>query len=152
MQWHLSRQLWSWWQLSISGISHWLVNLFWPNLKGMFLGPSSTDANCHSDICSGNICPCDICPYQLNLSCYWPYFDQTFGTPCFAAISQLSRDLCFPQKMCGHVFGGGGGPTWAVSSNSLITWVELGVLECSEKDNQLLKNFFEPQKCFQSVS
>ena len=40
-----------------------------------FMGPSWTDFNCHSDICSCNICPCDI--WQEYCSCYWLDFDQT---------------------------------------------------------------------------
>ena len=47
-----------------------LLAWFWPNIKGRLLGPSSTYANCHCDICPGNICPCDIRPYQEYLSCY----------------------------------------------------------------------------------
>ena len=66
--------------LSISGISQLLVTRFWPNFKGRFLGPSLTDVNCHGIICLGNICPGHICSYQHNLSCYWPHFDQNFGT------------------------------------------------------------------------
>ena len=62
------------------GISQLLLIQFWPNFKGWFLGPSITDANCHGTICSGHICPSDICLYRHNLSCYWPNFDQTFGT------------------------------------------------------------------------
>ena len=62
---------------------------FGPNFKGRFLGPSLTDANCHSDICPGNICPGNICPYQEYLSCYWPNFDQTFWTRFFAGFEFL---------------------------------------------------------------
>ena len=57
-----------------------LLTWFWPNLKGRFLGPSLTNANCHGDICLGNICPGDIIPYQQYLSCYWPNFDPTSWT------------------------------------------------------------------------
>ena len=45
-------------------ISQLLVAPFGPKLKGRFIGPFLTDANCHDDICSGNICPCNNCPYK----------------------------------------------------------------------------------------
>ena len=52
---HLSR-----WHLSISGISQFLLTWFWWNFKGIFIGTSKTDSNCHGDICPGNICPGSI--------------------------------------------------------------------------------------------
>ena len=61
-------------------ISQLLVTRFWLNFKCRFLGPCLRDANCHGEIWSGNICPGNICPYQPNISCYWPDFDQPFGT------------------------------------------------------------------------
>ena len=50
-------------------ISELLLTQFWPNLKGRFMGPSSTDSICHGD----------ICPYQKYISCYWSDVDQTLN-------------------------------------------------------------------------
>ena len=61
----------------MSAISQLLLTRFWWNFKGMFLGTSRTNSNCHGDICPGNICPGNICPYEEYLSCYWPNFDET---------------------------------------------------------------------------
>ena len=58
--------------------------------KKVCLGPFLEDCKfqfCHAaakKCCgSGNllICPGDICSYKHNLSCYWPDFHQTLGTP-----------------------------------------------------------------------
>ena len=51
-----------------------LLTQFWPNFKSRYLGTSTTDFSCHSDICPGNISPGDVCPYQQYLSSYWPNF------------------------------------------------------------------------------
>ena len=37
-------------------ISELLLNQFWANFKGRFIGPSLTDSNCNDDICTSNIC------------------------------------------------------------------------------------------------
>ena len=50
---------------TISWISQLLLILFWPNIKGRFLGPFWTYSNCNND----------ICPYQQYLNCYWADFD-----------------------------------------------------------------------------
>ena len=70
----MSRPNLSWQHLSISGIPQLLLTGSLRNIKGKFLGPSLTDANCHGDICPGNICPGNICPYQeyLNCNCFGP--------------------------------------------------------------------------------
>ena len=62
----------SWRHLSISGKSHLLLIKFLPNFKSRFLGPSSTDTNCHGD--SRQIISSDICPYlsQLLLTQFLP--------------------------------------------------------------------------------
>ena len=49
---------------SLAAISQLLLTQFWSNFKHRALGTSTTDSNCHCDICPGNICPGDICPYQ----------------------------------------------------------------------------------------
>ena len=54
-----------------------LLTRFLQKFKGIFLGPSLTDAKCQVNICPGNICPGNICPYQVYLSCYRPKFDET---------------------------------------------------------------------------
>ena len=87
------------------GISHHLMTRIWPKFKGRFLVPSITDANWHGNICSVNICPENNCPYPHNLSCYWPNFDQTFGTHIFAAVSQLLLTQFWPN-FCDQIFGG----------------------------------------------
>ena len=63
---------------------------FWPNFKGRVLEPSSTDSNCHVDICLGNICPGDICPYQQYPSCYWPDLDQILNKGFWEQIQQIT--------------------------------------------------------------
>ena len=48
--WHLFGQYSSWGHFSILAIPPLLLNQFWPNFKGRFLGQSLTDANCQGDI------------------------------------------------------------------------------------------------------
>ena len=89
--------------LSILGIYQLLLTQFWPNFKGGFLGPSLTDANCHSDICKRNICPGNICPYQNDLSCYWPNFDQVLRAQYFTSLVFLEILLpkfCLVNILC----------------------------------------------------
>ena len=105
-EWYLSSQHLTWRHLSILAISQLLLARFWPNFKGRFLWPFLTDANCHSDICSGN-----ICPYQEYLSSYWPwpiFLNQIFGDlnffePCFCdprffQTQKLFLDIIFFLK------------------------------------------------------
>ena len=81
----------------------------------MLLGPSSTDANCHGNICPGKICPGDIYPYQDYLSCYWPNFDQTFWaltfwTPIFSVLNfvwskkKFDQKVIWPKKISNQIF------------------------------------------------
>ena len=83
---YLSSQHLSWWHLPISGMFQLLLTWFWPNIKGRFLGQSSTDANWYSDICPGNLCPGNNCPFQKYLPCYWPGFDQNFWTQFLGSL------------------------------------------------------------------
>ena len=90
----------SWQHLSISGISKLLLNRFWWNFKGNFLGTSRTDSNFQVDICSGNICPGDICPYQEYLSCYRLNFDQTLRVDSKKKFFLFLEPDHFTQKFC----------------------------------------------------
>ena len=65
-------------------ISLLLLTQFLPNFKHMFLGPSWTVFNCHSNICLGN-----ICPYQEYLRCYWPNFDKTLKVSSWDYLEQI---------------------------------------------------------------
>ena len=78
---------------SMSVISQLLLNRFGPNFKCRFLGPSLTDANCHSDICPGNICPGDICPYQEYLSCYSTHLDETLNIGSWDHLDRIPTVL-----------------------------------------------------------
>ena len=64
-----------------------ILTWFGPNFKGRVLGPSSTDSNCHGDICPGY-----ICPYQENFSCYWPDFDQTLKVGSWEHLELIPTD------------------------------------------------------------
>ena len=75
--------------MSISAISQLILTRFWWNFKGRFLGTSTTDHNCHRDICPGNICLGDICPYQEYLNCYWPDFDETLKVGSCEHLEQI---------------------------------------------------------------
>ena len=88
---------------SILGISQLLVTQFCSNFKGRFLGYSLTDANCHDAICSGNVCPANICPYQHNVSCYWPDFDQTFGTKLFGVLINVDHHFFKENFFCTQI-------------------------------------------------
>ena len=74
---------------SMSAISQLLLNGFWWNFQGRFLGTFRTDSNCQGDICPRNICPRDICPYQEYLSCYWPDFDETLQVGSWEHLEQI---------------------------------------------------------------
>ena len=100
----------SWWHLSISGISQLLLTRFLPNfldpnVKGRFMGQSSTDANCYDDICPGNIYHGNICPYQQYLSYYWTDFDQTLWTQFFGCL-YFYRPHFFNQTIFTQIFFG----------------------------------------------
>ena len=86
----------------ISGLSQLLLTRFWQNFKGIFLGPSLTDAKCQVNICPCNTCPGDICPYQEYLNCYWPDLDETLKVASWEHLEQIpSIKLTFvPDNIC----------------------------------------------------
>ena len=52
--------------LSISAISQLLLNQFWPNFEGRFLGSSLLDAICQDNFFPDNICPGNICSLLIT--------------------------------------------------------------------------------------
>ena len=113
---HLSRQHLSSQLLSISRTTHLLLTQFWPNFKGRFLGPSLTDAKCHSYISPGNICLNNFCPYQEQLTYYykiflgpliffWPnFFWAKFFGPTFCLINYLFKLIFLDLNFFGSNF------------------------------------------------
>ena len=100
---HLSRQDLSLQHLSISGIFQLLLPQFWANIKCRFLEPSSTDANCHGDICPTNIYPGNICPCRNISLVSDPILSKIFGPKFFGALIFLTKILSGPKywtKFC----------------------------------------------------
>ena len=101
---HLSRQHLSWQHLSISGISQLKLTRLWPNFKCRFLEPSSTDGNCHGDICPsniypGNICPGNICPYRNISAVFDQILTKLFWSEVLGSLIFLTKIL-FGPKFC----------------------------------------------------
>ena len=138
---HLSRQHLSWQHLSISGISQLLLTQFWPKFKYRFLDPSSTDANCHGDICPSNIYPVNICPYR-NISAFSdPILTKLFrtkflGTLFFLPKYFFAQNIFWPKILFDPNFFE---PKIIFNKNSF--WHKLCTQNFVEQ-NFLLQNFF----------
>ena len=89
---------------------------FWPKFKVSFLGPSSTDVNCHSGICPGNIWPDNICPYWQHLSFYCcTNFDQPLEVGFLDHIYQMP---CVRVHLSRQHF------SWWYMSAGILTFVQ----------------------------
>ena len=89
---------------STPAISQLLLTRFGPNFKCRFLVPSSTDANCHGDICPSNIypdniCPGDICPYRNISAVFDPILIKLFWSEFLGTLIFLTKIL-FGPKFC----------------------------------------------------
>ena len=97
-------------------ISQLLVTQFWPNFKGRFLGPSSTDSNYNGDICPSNICHGDICPHQKYLS--WSNFDRTLNVGSWDHLTDANYHFSWKHLSIYIIIG-----AIPASSVFLIFWI-----------------------------